>query len=214
MARTRDTAIPCPGRFGRREAPRVRFRRSHGSRRFRFRPWLLLWLPLLLCVVLAVLRLGSGQVPGLPTAEAIREGPVWEAGTLGGPARVLDGDTLKIGGTRIRIDGIDAPESGQICQRGGRPWRCGDAATAQMDSLVGGRDVTCEDRGTDRYGRTIGLCRAGGRDLGSAMVRAGLAMAYTHFSERYVPEERQARAARRGLWSSDFETPSAWRWGR
>ena len=54
-----------------------------------------------------------------------------------GPARVIDGDTLDIAGTRIRLHGIDAPEAQQSCQHGaGRPYGCGDIDDpAQLEAL-------------------------------------------------------------------------------
>jgi endonuclease YncB( thermonuclease family) len=124
-----------------------------------------------------------------------------------GPARVIDGDSLVVGGTEIRLYGIDAPESRQICTREGRPWACGSSATSAMRALVENREVRCQARVHDRYGRTVATCSTGATDLGSAMVRDGNAVAYG----AYHAEEREARNARRGVWSSSFERPSSWR---
>ena len=47
-------------------------------------------------------------------------------GEIAGTATVVDGDTVKIRGIRIRLHGIDAPESKQQCRRAnGERWRCG-----------------------------------------------------------------------------------------
>jgi hypothetical protein len=59
--------------------------------------------------------------------------------------------------------------------------------------------IGCEDKGRDRYGRSIGLCRAGGRDLGANMVPAGMAWAFTRYSADYVEHEKRAIDARRGV---------------
>lgn len=58
-----------------------------------------------------------------------------------GSARVTDGDSIKIGDTRVRLHGIDAPERNQSCQKNGRTWRCGSAATSRLRGMVSGREV-------------------------------------------------------------------------
>ena len=134
------------------------------------------------------------------------------AGTLAGRVTVIDGDTIEMRGERIRLFGIDAPESGQTCRTGeGRDWRCGTQAARELDQLARGRTVTCETRDTDRYGRTVAVCKAGGLDLGSALVAGGHAVAFRSYSQIYVPAEEAAKAARRGLWDGEFQMPSEWR---
>ena len=78
-------------------------------------------------------------------------------------------------------------------------------------SLVTGRKITCEARVTDRYGRTVALCRADGRDLGASMVSAGMAWAFTRYSSDYVAQERAATGARLGVHAHDCEKPWDWR---
>ena len=72
-----------------------------------------------------------------------------------GPARVIDGDTLEIQGQRIRLHGIDAPESRQLCFIDGKPWQCGKDAANALAGKIASRPVTCEDLGRDRYERII-----------------------------------------------------------
>jgi endonuclease YncB( thermonuclease family) len=102
---------------------------------------------------------------------------------------VTDGDTIKLDGITYRIWGIDAAETKQACADG---WMAGEKATAAMLELVKGRKITCEPRVTDRYGRTVALCRADGVDLGASMVSAGMAYAFTRYSSDYVSQERSA----------------------
>ncbi|MEM7732605.1 MAG: thermonuclease family protein [Pseudomonadota bacterium] len=117
--------------------------------------------------------------------------------------RVVDGDTLKLGEQSYRIHGIDAPEIGQTCGS----WACGkDAATALL-TLVSGERVTCETMETDRYGRMIARCFAGQRDIGAAMVDAGLAWAFRAFSMDYAAREDAAKAAGRGVWAHQAIPP-------
>ncbi len=134
--------------------------------------------------------------------------------TLSGFARVVDGDTLKIRGTQVRLYGIDAPERAQRCRAGGRRWPCGRDATRALSMQIGGRTVVCEERDRDRYGRSVGVCRAGGEDLNASMAAAGWAFAYRRYSLSYLPEEWAARAAERGIWRGDVVPPWDWRRGR
>jgi endonuclease YncB( thermonuclease family) len=124
--------------------------------------------------------------------------------SLTGYAHVIDGDTLSVSGTRVRLEGIDAPEAGQTCRRqNGFTWSCGASATAAIRSLVGGRHVTCKPRGSDRYGRTLATCFVDGQDINAAMVRQGYAWAYKRYSWAYVIEEMLAHYERAGIWEGD-----------
>lgn len=130
-------------------------------------------------------------------------------GTIEGPAAVMDGDTIAIGAVRIRLEGIDAPEAGQQCRRAdGESWPCGAAATRLLLELVGSGGVACQDVGLDKYGRILGHCFAGGRDLNAEMVRRGLAWAFVKYSRAFVEAEAEARTLRLGVWQA--ETAPAW----
>ena len=133
---------------------------------------------------------------------------------ISGLARVVDGDTLEISGQKIRIHGIDAPESRQTCLRGSVEWLCGKEASQVMRSLVNGAATTCETQARDRYGRFVSRCEAKGRDLGEALVSMGLALAYRQYSDEYVAVEAGAKASRFGMWSGQFVPPWEWRRGK
>lgn len=120
---------------------------------------------------------------------------------------VIDGDTLRQDGVTYRLAGIDAPEKRQTCADG---WPAGLAAAAHLREIVAVRAVTCEGRSTDRYGRTVGICRAAGADVGAAMVQSGLAWAYRQYSLAYVDAERQAIADRAGV--HGHQCQPAWEW--
>ncbi len=131
-----------------------------------------------------------------------------------GTATVIDGDTIEVHGQRIRLHGIDAPESRQLCRLDGKPWQCGkDAANALADKIAR-RPVTCEDLGRDRYKRIIARCTVGGEDLEKWMVSQGWALAYRRYSLDYVEQEAEAQAARRGIWAGEFVKPWEWRRGK
>lgn len=124
-----------------------------------------------------------------------------------GTPRVGDGDSLTIGGERIRLVGIDAPELRQSCLREGTEYACGERAREALVDLVAGRTVVCEARERDRYGRLLATCRAGDTNLNRAMVEAGWAVAYGDYGR----EEALAKEAGRGLWAGSFDPPSQWR---
>ena len=92
---------------------------------------------------------------------------------------VVDGDTIKLNGTTWRLWGIDAPEIQQACPDG---WPAGVEAKGMLERLMAAGSIECKSKRRDRYGRSIGLCRAGGKDLGAAMVSAGMAWAFTRYS--------------------------------
>jgi len=158
--------------------------------------------------LLSVVSLGGSArsgAAGTPTAAAMTPA----AGTLVGPARVIDGDTISIGETRIRLEGIDAPEAGQTCQRKWiGSWSCGTAATSALARLMEGKPVRCEPRGLDKYGRTLAVCFVDGRDVNAAMVRQGHAWAFVKYSKSYVQEEALAKAEGLGIWQG--EAQPAW----
>ncbi|MBT4938499.1 MAG: thermonuclease family protein [Rhodospirillaceae bacterium] len=130
-----------------------------------------------------------------------------------GIPKITDGDTIRIGNTRIRLHGIDAPETKQTCTAGGKEWRCGWEATNALANIVGRHWVACTKRDIDRYGRIVAVCRAGPINLSAWMVVNGWAVAYRRYSKDYVRDEEAARVAGKGLWRGEFEMPWEWRNG-
>ena len=131
-----------------------------------------------------------------------------------GRAVVIDCDTIDVAGERIRLWGIDAPESRQTCVSDREPYACGQMATDHLRTLIGQRELDCAPRTKDRYGRTVAVCRLEGIDLGAVMVKDGWALAFVRYSRDYVGEENDARQARRGMWSGAFALPWEWRANR
>lgn len=126
-----------------------------------------------------------------------------------GNTRVIDADTLDVSGQRIRLHGIDAPEGAQTCTLlNGREWYCGRAGAQALKDKIGGSPVVCETKDIDRYRRIVAVCRAEGVDR---LVEQGWALAYREYSRDYVAAEAEALAARRGVWSGEFQMPWDWR---
>ncbi len=143
---------------------------------------------------------------------SILAAPVF-AQDISGIPTVIDGDTIDIDGQRIRLHGIDAPESKQICTEGKIEWYCGKEATAALTLLIQGRQTDCWKTDTDRYGRTVAVCLTADKYLNALMVSGGHAVAYSKYSKAYVPLEQIARKEKRGLWKGKFVFPWNWRKG-
>lgn len=121
-----------------------------------------------------------------------------------GRAYVIDGDTLDLHGTRIRIWGIDAVESSQMCSQDGRPAPCGRQAANALATWIGSRTVFCEPTGGTTYGRIVARCSVGGEDIGTHQVAEGWAFDVPKFSQgAYAQAEAQARAGRVGVHGYD-----------
>ena len=97
-----------------------------------------------------------------------------EDATLTGPARIIDGDTLEVRGTRVRLHGIDAPERTQRCRSAGRVWSCGREATRALAHRIGLRPVACSRLDQDRYGRVVAVVPSRGRRRERVDGRCGL----------------------------------------
>jgi len=152
-------------------------------------------------------------IAALGAVLALSWGVPVSAGEIAGRASVIDGDTIEIAGQRIRLHGIDAPESGQTCRTGsGASVRCGRDAAFALADRVGSRPVICEVVDVDRYGRSVAVCAQDGEDLNAWMVLEGHALAYRRYSDAYIPHERAARTRGNGIWAYEFDKP--WRWRR
>ena len=139
-------------------------------------------------------------------------GGVAQAAEFVGIPRVVDGDTLEIGAVKVRLQGIDAPETDQIClNASGGHWTCGIDARDRLAAHIAGHEIKCVSNGTDVYKRELGLCSLAGEDLNGWMVREGWALAYVKYSSAYTHAEDDARARQRGLWQGAFIAPWDWR---
>ena len=135
-----------------------------------------------------------------------------QAADLTGIPKIVDGDTLAIGATKIRLEGIDAPETDQIClNASGSRWTCGIEARDKLVAHVAAREIACTSSGIDAYKRTLATCRLNGEDLNGWMVQEGWALAYVKYSSVYVGTEEDARTHQRGLWQGAFIAPWDWR---
>jgi endonuclease YncB( thermonuclease family) len=130
-------------------------------------------------------------------------------------ATIIDGDTIAIHGERVRLNGIDAPETGQRCRNEkGKAYRCGAVAAEALDGfLAASRPTRCEFVERDRYGRFVGDCyRADGTSVSAYLVRNGFALDYVKYSYgKYAKEETNAKQEKAGIWRGVFIPPWEWR---
>jgi endonuclease YncB( thermonuclease family) len=138
---------------------------------------------------------------GLPAELFGRVPPL--TGTMTAPAQqvaVVDGETLKLHETVVRLQGIAAPPRGQACRgQDGAGTDCGAASADALAELVRGHDVACHMNGRDRDGFARATCEAGGTELNRTQVRQGWARTSAD-SPRYADDEAKAREAHRGVW--------------
>ncbi|WP_347140885.1 thermonuclease family protein [Paracoccus sp. SSK6] len=123
---------------------------------------------------------------------------------VAGSARVIDGDTLVIGGRRIRILGIGAPEPDLTCQDAARQtWKCGGDLRQVLAAPVA-RQVSCHVAGPDRYGRHLACYASRGSDLAEWLVREGWAVPAGDEQGRYRVAGREAEAKGTSMWHGSF----------
>ncbi|MGJ8544761.1 MAG: thermonuclease family protein [Sulfitobacter sp.] len=157
--------------------------------------------------------LGLAALAGAAAAIDAAAPPQQAAPVFAGKIRVVDADTLDVGGKRVRLHGIDAPEVDQPCTTAeGRDWAgCGAWVSKVVADQFDGAQAQCREVDRDRYGRSVARCTVKGEDMGAQLVRSGLAFAYLEYSSDYKPMEAEALAARRGLHALQLASPSAHR---
>ena len=135
------------------------------------------------------------------------------ADNLVGQASIIDGDTLEIHGTRIRLWGIDAPESSQLCRGAdSNQYRCGAQAANDLDAFIARRPVDCSPVSLDQYGRTVAVCSIDGVDLAEWLVRNGLALDWPKYSKgKYGVAQLEAEHSGRGMWAGTYVEPWLYR---
>ncbi|HZC95546.1 MAG TPA: thermonuclease family protein, partial [Bradyrhizobium sp.] len=134
------------------------------------------------------------------------------AADITGVPKIRDGDQIQIGNSRIRLGGIDAPSSDQLClNTKGERWTCGMAARDELIKHVENKPWACHVRQTDRRGRIVARCEVNGEDIQKWLVKSGWALAYVRFSHDYDADEAAAREAKAGMWQGAFIAPWDWR---
>ncbi|NQV98752.1 MAG: hypothetical protein HQ483_03560 [Rhodospirillales bacterium] len=133
------------------------------------------------------------------------------AAEFAGRVTVLHGDTLRLGDTRIHLQGTVSPPSGAVCTDAqARQWPCGDSAAEWMAAAIGDQPVSCHGSAFNPAGQLRAMCYVGTRNLNGAIVGAGWAVAEGRYGRWHESLQAKARDAGFGLWADG--TAKHWRW--
>lgn len=125
---------------------------------------------------------------------------------------VIDGDTIEIeGGARVRLIGIDTPETVDP----NRPIGCyGKEASSFTKSQLEGKQIKLEKdiSETDKYGRLLRYAWLGDNLFNELLVKEGYSQISTYppdvkYQEKFLTAQTEARNQNKGLWSNACQTP-------
>lgn len=194
------------------------WRQRTGAKRSRARRWAAIPLRLIFVTMAAAGALAvqsamqhSDRMSDISLSNLTRPSPP----PIAGVASVVDGDTIEIHGQRIRLNGVDAPESKQYCDDAkGFEYPCGRRATEALKAfLTTSKPVHCSFVSWDRYDRFVGDCqRSDGAGLSAWMIEHGQALDWPRYSHgAYALQQVKAEAAKVGMWAGKFKAPWEWR---
>lgn len=136
----------------------------------------------------------------------------WDRETYSGKAFIIDGDTLKINDTKIRLVGVDAPEISQKCKAHGHIENCGEIVKLRLVQATSNEITTCYSHGKDYFGRVLGECYVEDININKWLLREGLAVYYYNKDfKSYKILETLAKQDKVGLWDSEFQNPKDYR---
>jgi len=146
---------------------------------------------------------------GIACALALAPG---HAAEISGVPTITDADTAVIDGISIRLLGIDAPESDQIClDKNSEFVRCGIEARDALVKQFGGKQWTCRTTGKETYSRVLATCFVDQEDVNRWIVLNGWALSFKRYEHPYDREEQHAHDQCTGLWAWSFHAPWDWR---
>jgi len=145
------------------------------------------------------------------------------ADEISGIPEIIDGDTIHIKSKKIRLEGIDAPEIKQQCQKEflkisaaigfnfRKNYSCGAISRTKLISKINKSKIKCISLSRDRYKRYLATCYKAKTNLNKWMVRNGFAVAYKRYSKDYERDENYAKENKLGIWQGSFIRPEKWR---
>lgn len=157
----------------------------------------------------------TGVTSPLGNLAGIRFMPGRSQEIAGRVATVINGETLRINNTMIRLEGVEAPDRSQTCQgtTGKKRWKCGEMAQVALERVARGKAVKCQTGTTpDAHGRLNGTCTLeDGRDVGAILVEGGHVFSTSSFFGGYAVQENEAKRQKIGIWANDIERPAEYR---
>jgi len=134
-----------------------------------------------------------------------------QASNVTGAPKIQTADQIVINNIHIKLAGIDAPALQQLClDARGAHWKCGIAARDALADYVGRKPWSCHLIRLDRRVRTLARCTVDGEDIHKWLVSNGWALAFRG-AHTYDANQKQAQAAKAGLWQGAFFAPADWR---
>lgn len=134
----------------------------------------------------------------LAIAGAVLQYRLGSGRSLVGASEAIDGDSLRLLGEELRLEGIDAPEYRQTCRdRGGGQVACGRQARRALATMLTLGNVSCTVSRADRYGRGLARCRQGDAEINAALVRQGQAPPMAAIRRRRPRRRRRGAASGR-----------------
>ena len=132
--------------------------------------------------------------------------------------RIVDGDTIIFKNKKVRLFGIDAPETNQYCfDKKKIKYSCGLNSTKELIKFIkqnSNKSIKCTDHDIDQYGRNISECWVGKISINSWLVENGYALAYLKYSNKFFLDEKKAKEKGLGVWQGRFIYPWEWRRGK
>ena len=111
--------------------------------------------------------------------------------------KIIDGDTIIFNEKKIRLFGIDAPETNQYCfDKKKIEYSCGLNSTKALVQFIKKnryKSIKCSHYEIDKYGRFIGECWIGEISINSWLVKNGLALAYLRYSDKFFLTKKKLK---------------------
>lgn len=131
---------------------------------------------------------------------------------ISGSAQVISAHIFYIGGRYVRLYGVDAPDTDQICSNATESsYNCGEEAASWVRGWIDQNPIDCYILKVEPNGQDLATCVWGEYDIGAALVGAGWGVAKTQETTIYQPYEVKAQSESSGLWQGSFYTPEDWR---